>query len=322
MELSVVLKRISSEFPTERSLPFSRNSLASFIRNDAARIVDSIIKHSFGTYIVKSSPGQGQWADVPWIAILNPQITSAATSGYYVVYLFHSNGEQVSLSLNQGITEVYKKNAVPQARAYLRRNANLAISKVQDELGAFDNTEISLGSMTNRPKAYEQGHILGKTYNISQLLSESLLREELKSICSLYSKIYYRLSSDSSADGNIILDSYQNDNGYSLIERKKYRIHRTIERNNELVKLVKGNSNYRCACCDFKFSEFYGDIGANFIEAHHLVPLSSLSDGEVRSYGPDDFAILCSNCHKMIHKLADSSRIDELKRIINETRAM
>ena len=35
---------------------------------------------------------------------------------------------------------------------------------------------------------------------------------------------------------------------------------------------------------------------------HHLIPLSSLSIGEERIYTAKDFAVLCSNCHRMIHR--------------------
>ena len=48
-------------------------------------------------------------------------------------------------------------------------------------------------------------------------------------------------------------------------------------------------------------------IGADFIEAHHLVPLSHIKPGEERAYVADDFAVLCSNCHRMIHRWPDPS---------------
>jgi 5-methylcytosine-specific restriction protein A len=56
--------------------------------------------------LVEGSPGQGNWAAVPWISVFDPVITTSATSGYYVVYLFHATKPIVHLSLNQGATKV------------------------------------------------------------------------------------------------------------------------------------------------------------------------------------------------------------------------
>jgi hypothetical protein len=56
--------------------------------------------------LVEGSAGAGNWAAVPWISIFDPAITTSATDGYYVVYLFHVNKPVVHLSLNQGTTAV------------------------------------------------------------------------------------------------------------------------------------------------------------------------------------------------------------------------
>jgi 5-methylcytosine-specific restriction protein A len=59
----------------------------------------------------EGSPGQGNWAAVPWISVFDPAITTSATRGYYVVYLFHANEPVVHLSLNQGTTAVREEFA-------------------------------------------------------------------------------------------------------------------------------------------------------------------------------------------------------------------
>lgn len=43
---------------------------------------------------------------MPWIAVFDPAITTSATRGYYVVYLFHAEQPLVHLSLNQGTVAV------------------------------------------------------------------------------------------------------------------------------------------------------------------------------------------------------------------------
>ena len=45
----------------------------------------------------------------------------------------------------------------------------------------------------------------------------------------------------------------------------------------------------------------YGKIGQDFIEAHHVLPLSLSTEDEVKTK-ISDLIMVCSNCHKMIHR--------------------
>jgi hypothetical protein len=42
---------------------------------------------------------------VPWVAVLDPNVTSTAQEGLYAVYLYHRDPGTVYLSMNQGATE-------------------------------------------------------------------------------------------------------------------------------------------------------------------------------------------------------------------------
>ena len=56
-----------------------------------------------------------------------------------------------------------------------------------------------------------------------------------------------------------------------------------------------------CEVCNFDFAKGFGKLGKNpsyFIEAHHVTPLSEGS----RRTSPKDFMMLCSNCHRMVHR--------------------
>ena len=57
----------------------------------------------------------------------------------------------------------------------------------------------------------------------------------------------------------------------------------------------------QCQVCGLRFTEDYGELGADFIEVHHLVPISS-KDGEYEVDPVNDLVPLCSNCHSMIHR--------------------
>lgn len=91
------------------------------------------------------------------------------------------------------------------------------------------------------------------------------------------------------------------------------------ERSPLLVKKFKErlakDGPLRCSICDFSFSDVYGEkLGKGFIEAHHKRPLGE-SEGE-RETKLDDLVAVCSNCHRMLHRLIPVLTVDKLKRIM------
>tara|TARA_A100001015_G_scaffold286546_1_gene355381 strand:+ start:546 stop:1820 length:1275 start_codon:yes stop_codon:yes gene_type:complete len=115
---------------------------------------------------------------------------------------------------------------------------------------------------------------------------------------------------------------------------KKVTIHKTgelqiIRTNPRLINLIKKDKDYTCEACGFNYEKIYGDYSdqKNFIEAHHIEPKSVVKQkaetGKKLKRSAKDFAILCANCHRMIHRMMskDKGRIitlKELKRRISE----
>ena len=69
-----------------------------------------------------------------------------------------------------------------------------------------------------------------------------------------------------------------------------------------------------CEACNFNFEEKYGMHGINYAEVHHLKPISA--NKEACSTYLGDLCILCSNCHRMIHRKLPWLSVDDLKNII------
>jgi 5-methylcytosine-specific restriction protein A len=90
-----------------------------------------------------------------------------------------------------------------------------------------------------------------------------------------------------------------------------------FRRNPRLVADAKVTHGTRCQACGFQFAERYGDLGDRYIECHHLNPLSDREDGEFDAPTTiADVAVVCSNCHRMIHRKRPPIPIEELRRII------
>lgn len=82
------------------------------------------------------------------------------------------------------------------------------------------------------------------------------------------------------------------------------RVHTTRERSPKLraakkAKVLNETGRLACEGCDLDFGERYGERGQGFIECHHLRPLSTLKPDQRTAL--DDLALLCSNCHRMVH---------------------
>lgn len=83
--------------------------------------------------------------------------------------------------------------------------------------------------------------------------------------------------------------------------KKLLRKHLERERSSKLVRLFKKSlTSFDCKICGFNFERKYGEKGANFIEAHHIKPVASLSGNEPVSI--KDLIPVCSNCHRIIHR--------------------
>jgi 5-methylcytosine-specific restriction protein A len=101
------------------------------------------------------------------------------------------------------------------------------------------------------------------------------------------------------------------------IERK----HKLRERNQAVVKIAKvqfkrKNGKLFCQVCNFDFFKTYGLRGMDYIEAHHVLPLSKLNNKSVTKVS--DIALVCSNCHRMLHRERPWLDMLDLKTILHK----
>ena len=93
----------------------------------------------------------------------------------------------------------------------------------------------------------------------------------------------------------------------------KFRVHSRIERDAKIPVAVKKLQGYSCLACGFNFEKVYGELGSNYIEAHHVVPVAKSQGSEKQVNLINDFVVLCANCHRMIHRLGEPWTRDRLK---------
>lgn len=100
---------------------------------------------------------------------------------------------------------------------------------------------------------------------------------------------------------------YEYEEGERQIRETSY-----FKRNSKLVKDAKTKYGFKCQVCEFDFKSVYGDeLGAGFIECHHKNPLAEQDDNYKSTL--KDVCVVCSNCHRMLHRTKPALLPEELK---------
>jgi 5-methylcytosine-specific restriction protein A len=129
-----------------------------------------------------------------------------------------------------------------------------------------------------------------------------------------YSDPYYKVEPVIFKD-LIAEDTAGSDNNSTTTEGGiKVTISKTLERNAKLRQQALEHHGYKCQVCKFNFELTYGEWGKDYAEVHHIIPLSEFKGVQQKTDFKTDLAILCANCHRMIHrKKGITLTIDELK---------
>ncbi|GAA0980711.1 HNH endonuclease [Nocardiopsis tropica] len=103
-----------------------------------------------------------------------------------------------------------------------------------------------------------------------------------------------------------------------LLVRKHYARERSRKlRTQKIARTRAQGKPIACQACSFDFATAYGDRGSNYIEVHHIVPLHHIGESETRL---EDLALLCANCHRMVHVSKPWLTVDQLRSLVEEQR--
>jgi HNH endonuclease len=79
----------------------------------------------------------------------------------------------------------------------------------------------------------------------------------------------------------------------------RQHIHRERSKRTEKIRVVlREHGCLECEVCGFDFYQRYGSIGDGFAEVHHKLPINTGS----RLTRLSDLAVVCANCHRMLHR--------------------
>lgn len=114
------------------------------------------------------------------------------------------------------------------------------------------------------------------------------------------------------------------DEEYTVHEGNEcFRQHTERERKPELIRRKKEQAIHQsnvlqCEVCGFVFSALYGELGEGYIECHHRKPLSEYVGEQETTLV--DLALVCANCHRMLHRSRDGITVERLQEIVQASR--
>ncbi|MFH5948389.1 MrcB family domain-containing protein [Roseomonas xinghualingensis] len=271
------------------------------------------------------------FAKVPWVAVCATSVTRTVTKGYYIVLLFRADMRGCWLSLNQGYTQ-YSRAFGSQRAAH--RHASLGAQVIFpwiDIPEGFVAGPLDLAASTDLGKGYEAGAIVSKYYDAVGVTSEADVAADFRSLLKIYDQLRLRLGAsivDLLPDDEV---AYQNaaaelvrspPNLPDLSPGPQPRPKQNAAR--------RGAGHRRDPAIAFRalrMAEYNCELGPthstftarrtrkNFVEAHHLVPMSEQHSFENSLDVPENVVALCPNCHRLLHHGLAADRISAAVRL-------
>lgn len=189
LALNELLREFMQEYSQARmGAPFKGHPLHQTLRQIEAAISDLSPVQAYSTLKVRGSVGQGNWATIPWIALLDTRLTNSVQQGVYIAYLFASDMSRVYLTLNQGVTDLSQREGQKHARQLLRQQADAIRqrSKVRDLPGFVLNWDLDLGVSTGTASLYTDSTIAYKEYQRQALPGDLVLEQDLAAVLAAY----------------------------------------------------------------------------------------------------------------------------------------
>lgn len=201
--LSEGLEAVLKQYPAARQTPFTgTHPINGVFQTMTQALQSSSCVKEFPTLRVRSSTGQGNWARVPWLAILDERNTTTIQSGVYCVFLFREDGSGVYLTLNQGVTEPLRRLGAIEGKAELRTKARSIRSPLDSlkDAGFSLTDDIDLHTGPGLGSNYEVSTIAYKLYERDKVPQDDHLLVDLQALIGAYETMVIKDTVTAEAD--------------------------------------------------------------------------------------------------------------------------
>lgn len=336
--LKNVLRNYKNEIAAcnNRAVPSRKNEFIGI-----ASVIDGIPKlirehlasqHRDGFYKVEGSVGAGNAALIPWVCIFQKDITTSAQKGYYIVLLFSEDMHSCYLLLIQAVTEYESKYGGREYKNKLQQSAHAIIPYLEENL-SFTHGLIDLQASKKLGKGYEAAAIQSIQYKLDNLPTEQQFLSDLDFLLNNYEKLHKVFGNTLSSILIASEDNFQNEVLELAAEAApdiKYEP-RTVKPKKQIIS---GQSVYvrdsKISAAAIQHAQFLCELDPthktftskvnnhNFVEAHHLVPISNQGKFDVSLDVEANIVSLCPNCHRLLHHAATKDKKEALNTLLNK----
>ncbi|SEO09000.1 5-methylcytosine-specific restriction enzyme A [Terribacillus saccharophilus] len=357
LDIQATLKHVLDTYQEAKYEMLKDHEIGNYVRNVIKDVLVEDADLDEHRFFVTGSVGQGRWAEIPWVSIFIRDITTTATSGYYIVYLFKADMSGVYISLNQGWTYFLRKYMGKLGREKIQATANIIQRKLNTVPANMTTAEINLEGRGDLAKGYENGHIIGRLYEADNLPSSTELINDLKELLTSYKEIEYMMGGRSvdefndylllSEDGHYLEEDLEQEEVYQ--DNVQLALDSTLDETEEAIEADNESlprpdpvldrsrrqrwprdarvaaralrlSKYKCAL-DESHTSFTSKVtGKRYLEMHHLVPMKYQGEFDVKLDREAQLLALCPTCHRQIHHGTDDEKEIILRKLFYDRR--
>lgn len=192
------LTEIMDNYTSAKNQAFAGHMLGALFRQTVPEQIRSL---SFigPNYKVEGSVGKGNWANIPWIAVMDKRITDTTQHGEYIVYLFSEDMESVYLTLAQGVTAPKDELGKKEGYQYLENKANEMRELLPLE-GMQKDDGIHLTSKSGLGRDYQVSTVAYIRYDRGTIPDDDQLQADLENVVTNYKMYIEHVLSDKKAD--------------------------------------------------------------------------------------------------------------------------
>lgn len=330
-QINTKFKDFATEFLELTKSPFSHNETTRIITDEIPSLLYKELGLKVDSFKIYGSVGTGNWAEIAWLGILDRRITESTTKGYYVVFLYDKNLQNIFLCLSLGWTQFEEEFGVKEGRQKIRQYRN-HYSNLLGEQEGFTSSDVDLLAKNNLGKGYEAGTLLSKKYAIEDIENQDIIRDTLK-ILEVYEDLknivgdnILNLEIADISDDSIITDFKKEvaKNTFKQIDDEvissmlnkasdkppeiRQKMINQIVRNRKFANYIKQKNKFVCEICNRQ--PFIQKNGLPYAEADHIIPIGGTTRG---LDNPSNLRCLCAQCHAIITHGSD----EEVRKLLS-----
>jgi hypothetical protein len=187
--LGPLLAQFLSAYAAAKTEPFGGGHEAGDVLKRAAATIKETLPPALADARVRPSVGQGDWAAVPWIAVLDPRVTTSTQKGVYPLVLVREDLSGLYVTIAQGVTELKREAGQRLAREAMRDRA----AELEPHLGSLRAAGFEFGpgvDLSGSPlgRDYAASVVAWKFFSVGEL-EESSVDEDVAAVNEAYATL-------------------------------------------------------------------------------------------------------------------------------------